>query len=97
MSENYWNRLRSNRVNRRRFLAATGVAAAGTAAILAGCGDDDEEASGPAAAAEPVAFVVFCSVGTHLDQSSTSESCLIAANSICFKIATELMHDLIFF
>ncbi len=49
MSENYWNRLRSGRVNRRRFLAATGIAAAGTAAILAGCSDDEEEAAGPAA------------------------------------------------
>ena len=41
MRENYWTRLKSNGYSRRRFLAGTGVAAAGTAAILAGCGDDD--------------------------------------------------------
>ena len=37
---NYWQRL-----SRRKFLAASGVAAVGTAAILAGCGDDDSGGS----------------------------------------------------
>jgi peptide/nickel transport system substrate-binding protein len=43
-TENYWTRLGSRRASRRRFVAGSGVLAAGTAAILAGCGDDDESA-----------------------------------------------------
>ena len=39
-SENYWARLGRRRVSRRRFLVGGGVAAAGSAALLAGCGDD---------------------------------------------------------
>ncbi len=48
-NENYWKRLRRRPVSRRSFLAGSGVAAAGSAAILAGCGDDDDDA--PAATA----------------------------------------------
>ena len=47
---NYW--IRKRRMNRRRFLAASGVAAAGTAALLAGCGDDDESPAPTEAATE---------------------------------------------
>ncbi len=50
--DNYWLRLRGRRLSRRGFLAGTGVAAAGSAAILAGCGDDDDDdddAAAPAA------------------------------------------------
>ena len=42
-NDNYWLRLRRRPLSRRRFLAGTGVAAAGSAAILAGCGDDDDD------------------------------------------------------
>ncbi len=45
--DNYWLRLRGRRLSRRRFLAGTGVAAAGSAAILAGCGDDDDDVPEP--------------------------------------------------
>ena len=38
--DNYWGRLQQRRVSRRRFLAGGGVAAAGSAALLAGCGGD---------------------------------------------------------
>ena len=55
MRENYWTRLKSNGYSRRRFLAGTGVAAAGTAAILAGCGDDDSSGSAATAAATSAA------------------------------------------
>ncbi len=50
-NENYWNRLRRRPVSRRNFLVGSGVAAAGSAAILAGCGDDDDDddAAAPAA------------------------------------------------
>ena len=41
--DNYWLRLRGRKLSRRRFLVGTGVAAAGSAAILAGCGDDDDD------------------------------------------------------
>ena len=40
MSGGYWERLPRRRVSRRRFLLGGGVAAAGSAAILAGCGSD---------------------------------------------------------
>ena len=55
MSENYWRRLRQGKLNRRRFLAGTGVAAAGTAAILAGCSDDDDSSAAAPAATEAAA------------------------------------------
>ncbi len=49
-NENYWKRLRRRPVSRRSFLVGSGVAAAGSAAILAGCGDDDDDdAAAPAA------------------------------------------------
>ncbi len=41
--DNYWLRLRGRKLSRRGFLAGTGIAAAGSAAILAGCGDDDDD------------------------------------------------------
>ena len=44
--DNYWLRLRGRRLSRRGFLAGAGVAAAGSAAILAGCGDDDDDDDG---------------------------------------------------
>ena len=51
-NENYWKRLRSRPMSRRSFLVGSGVAAAGSAAILAGCGDDDDDDDvAPAAAA----------------------------------------------
>lgn len=50
---NYWVRKRP--VSRRRFLAASGVAAAGTAALLAGCGDDDDTPAPTPAATEAAA------------------------------------------
>ena len=42
-NENYWQRLRQRPLSRRRFLAGSGVAAAGSAALLAGCGGDDDD------------------------------------------------------
>ena len=49
-NENYWKRLRRRPVSRRSFLVGSGVAAAGSAAILVGCGDDDDDdAAAPAA------------------------------------------------
>ena len=48
-NENYWKRLRRRPVSRRSFLVGSGVAAAGSAAILAGCGDDDDDDEAPAA------------------------------------------------
>ena len=43
--EGYWSGARRRRVNRRRFLLGSGVAAAGSAAILAGCGGGESPAS----------------------------------------------------
>ena len=54
-NENYWKRLRSRPTSRRSFLVGSGVAAAGSAAILAGCGDDDDDDDAPAAAATAAA------------------------------------------
>ena len=42
--EGYWSGARRRRVNRRRFLLGSGVAAAGSAAILAGCGGGEPPA-----------------------------------------------------
>lgn len=54
-NENYWGRLRQRSVSRRRFIAGSGIAAAGSAAILAGCGDDDDGGSTPGAGATTAA------------------------------------------
>ena len=54
-NENYWKRLRRRPVTRRSFLVGTGVAAAGSAAILAGCGDDDDDDGASAAPATQAA------------------------------------------
>ena len=51
---NYWSRLQRRRVSRRRFLIGGGVAAAGSAALLAGCGADSP-APTPVATEAPVA------------------------------------------
>ena len=48
--ENYWTRQRGRRVSRRTFVAGSGALAAGTAAILAGCGDDNTAKTSTAAA-----------------------------------------------
>lgn len=47
-SPNYWSRLQGRRVSRRRFLAGGGVAAVGSAALLAGCGGDTPSPTPPA-------------------------------------------------
>ena len=47
MTDNYWTR----RLNRRRFVAGSATLAAGSAAMLAGCGDDDAKPAGTATAA----------------------------------------------
>ena len=49
--ENYWTRYRGRRVTRRGFIYGSGVAAAGTAALLAGCGGDDAKKTATASAA----------------------------------------------
>ncbi len=54
-NENYWKRLGSRPLSRRSFLVGSGVAAAGSAAILAGCGDDDDDDDGAAAPAATAA------------------------------------------
>ena len=52
--ENYWTRLRSRRITRRRLLRSASVAGVGAAGIaLVGCGDDDDDQqAAPAAAAQ---------------------------------------------
>ena len=48
--ENYWIRSRGRHVTRRGFIYGSGVAAAGTAALLAGCSDDDKKSTVTSAA-----------------------------------------------
>ncbi len=50
--DTYWARLQRRRVSRRRFLAGSGMAAAGSVALLAGCGGD---APAPVATQPPTA------------------------------------------
>lgn len=45
---NYWTR--AGRLSRRRFVAAGGVVATGSVALLAGCGDDDKGGTSPTTA-----------------------------------------------
>ena len=54
-NENYWKRLRQRPLSRRSFLVGSGVAAAGSAAILAGCGDDDDDDDAAPAATQATA------------------------------------------
>ncbi len=49
-TDNYWTRARSSSFTRRRFLAGSATAAFGSAAILAGCGDDDTKKTATASA-----------------------------------------------
>ncbi len=42
-TNNYWTRHQNLRLSRRRFVGGSAVAMAGTAAMLAGCGDDDDD------------------------------------------------------
>lgn len=48
MSEGYWDRYWKRRTGRRTFLAGSATAALGSAAILAGCGDDDSTSTSTA-------------------------------------------------
>ncbi|MCH2656059.1 MAG: hypothetical protein MKZ84_00620, partial [Dehalococcoidia bacterium] len=50
MSDNYWKRYLGRKSSRRRVLAGGGAAAIGTAALLAGCGDDGDDAPASSAA-----------------------------------------------
>ena len=43
MAESYWGKYWRRRSTRRTFLAGSATAVAGSAAILAGCGDDDDD------------------------------------------------------
>lgn len=71
-NQNYWTRLNSSRVSRRRFVAGSATLAAGSAAILAGCGDDDDA---PAGTASPSASASASASGS----ASASASASVAA------------------
>ena len=81
--DNYWLRLRGRRLTRRSFLAGTGVAAAGSAAILAGCGDDDDDAGSPAAtqaaATEAAATQAAAAEATEAAAAAATEAAAAAA------------------
>ena len=50
--QNYWTRLRTSRISRRRLLKTAAVGGVGAAGIaLVGCGDDDDEEEAVAAVA----------------------------------------------
>ena len=53
--DGYWGRLRHRRLSRRRFLLGGGVAVAGSAAMLAGCGGGEPPAPTPSPTAVPTA------------------------------------------
>ena len=79
MSENYWRRLRQGKLNRRRFLAGTGVAAAGTAAILAGCSDDDDSSSAAATAAATSAATSAAATSAAATEAAATAAATAAA------------------
>ncbi|MFN0145269.1 MAG: ABC transporter substrate-binding protein [Dehalococcoidia bacterium] len=52
--DNYWTRVQTGRLSRRRVLAGAGAAGVGAAGLaLVGCGDDDDAASPTAASGSP--------------------------------------------
>ncbi len=75
---NYW--IRKRPVSRRRFLAASGVAAAGTAALLAGCGDDDE-APAPTEAATEAAATEAAATEAAATEAAATEAATEAATA----------------
>ena len=72
--ENYWLRLRGRKVSRRGFLAGSGVAAAGSAAILAGCGDDDDDDDSAAPAATQAAATQAAAQEAEATEAAAAEA-----------------------
>ena len=70
-NENYWKRLRRRPVSRRGFLVGSGVAAAGSAAILAGCGDDDDDDT-PTAAPQATQTAAATQAGDDATATATA-------------------------
>ena len=69
---NYW--IRQRPLSRRRFLAASGVAAAGTAALLAGCGDDDDGPAPTQAAATQAAATEAAATEAAATEAAATEA-----------------------
>lgn len=70
--ENYWTRQRSRRFTRRTFIAGSGVMAAGTAAMLAGCGDDDAKPAGSATTAAASGTTAAAATATPQGEKPTA-------------------------
>ncbi len=84
---NYW--IRKRPVSRRRFLAASGVAAAGTAALLAGCGDDDETPAPTPAATEAAATEAAATEAAATEAAATEAATEAATAAATEAAATE--------
>ncbi len=80
-NENYWNRLRRKPVSRRSFLAGSGVAAAGSAAILAGCGDDDDDDGDAPAATQAAATEAAATQAAAATEAATEAAATQAAQA----------------
>ena len=81
-NENYWKRLRRQPVSRRSFLAGSGIAAAGSAAILAGCGDDDDDDDGgPAPAATAATATAAATEAATAAATATAQAPTQAADA----------------
>ena len=80
-NENYWKRLRRRPVSRRGFLVGSGVAAAGGAAILAGCGDDDDDDEPTAAPATATATVAATATATAAPAATPTAAPTAAADA----------------
>lgn len=86
---NYWIRRRP--LSRRRFLAASGVTAAGTAALLAGCGDDDDSPAPTEAAATEAAATEAAATEAAATEAAATEAAATeaAATEAPTEAATE--------
>ncbi len=90
-NENYWKRLRRRPVSRRSFLAGSGVAAAGSAAILAGCGDDDDD-DGDAPAATQAAATQAAATEAAATEAAT-EAAAAATEAAATQAAAQPEDD----
>ena len=84
---NYWKKYLGRKASRRRVLAGGGAAAIGTAALLAGCGDDGDDApASSAATAAATSAATAAATAAATEASGGGEAAATAA-------ATEAAED----
>ena len=90
---NYWQRQRSRRFTRRTFIAGSGVAAAGAAAMLAGCGDDDAKPAASATTAAAGATTAAAGATTAAASSPAAAAAVKGGTLKLYKAAADTGED----